>query len=124
MPRLLDRVLTTIRGPRIVPNFLIAAIGAAFAALFYVGPLPLSLRGTAAILIAGATFGIFLATAVYVFRDLPETGFYSAAAVAGAAGGAAWWLIVRPSTSILFALLIGAGITLIAAQIEDRPRAP
>ena len=73
----------TIRRPRIVPNFLIAAVVGAFVALLYVGPLPFSLRGTVAILTAGATFGIFLATPVYLFRDLPDAAFYSVAAVAG-----------------------------------------
>jgi len=114
----------TIRRPGIVPNFLIAAVVGAFVALLYVGPLPFSLRGTAAILTAGATFGIFLATPVYLFRDLPDAAFYSVAAVAGAAGGAGWWLIVRPSISILFVLLIGGGMALLAAVLEGRPAQP
>ena len=110
----------TARPPRIVPNFFIAAVVGAFVALLYVGPLPFSVRGTAAILTGGATLGIFLATAVYLFRGLSDAAFYSAAALAGAAGGAGWWLIVRPSISILFALLVGAGMALFAAVIEGR----
>jgi hypothetical protein len=113
----------TIRQPRIIPNFMSAVVGA-FVALLYLGPLPSSLRGTAAILAAGATFGIFLASAVYLFWGLPDAAFYSVAAVAGAAGGAGWWLIVRPSISILFPLLIGAGMALLAAVLEGRPAQP
>lgn len=114
----------TIRRPRILPNFLIAALVAAFVALLYVGPIPFSVRGTAAILGAGASFGVFLATAVYLFRGLPGATFYSAVVVAGAAGGVAWWLIVRPSSSVLFAVVIGAGFALIAAIFEDRVAQP
>jgi hypothetical protein len=110
----------TIRRPRILPNFLIVALVAAFVALLSVGPIPFSVRGAAAILAAGATFGIFAAAAVYLFRDLSGAAFYPAVAVAGAVGGCAWWLIVRPSSSVLSAAVIGAAITLLAAIFEGR----
>jgi len=115
----------TIRRPRILPNFFIAALGGAAVALLYLGPLPWSVRGTVAILGAGAACGLFLATAVYFFRDLPGARFYGLTAVAGAVGGGAWWIIVRPSSSALLAVLLGAGITLSAAVLEGRlaPRA-
>jgi hypothetical protein len=96
-----------------------AALVAAFVALLYVGPIPFSIRGTAAILGAGTTYGFFLATSVYLFRKLSGVTFYSGIAVAGAAGGGAWWLIVRPSSPILYAVLIGAGIAVASAVLED-----
>ena len=114
----------TIHRTRILPNFLIVALVFAFVALLYVGPTPLSVRGTAAILGAGASFGIICAAAVYLFRDLSGAAFYSAVVVAGAAGGGAWWLIVRPASSVLSAVAIGAGIALITAIFEGRATKP
>jgi hypothetical protein len=108
-----------IRRHRVLPNFLMAALVAAFVALLYVGPIPFSIRGTTAILGAGAMYGFFLATSIYLFRELRGAAFYSVLAAAGAAGGSAWWLIVRPSSPILYAVLIGAGIAVISAVLED-----
>jgi hypothetical protein len=114
----------SIRPPRVLPHFLIGAVVGAVVALLSLGPFPFSFRGTVAILAAGATFGVFAAGAVYAFRDLPGVRFYPVVAIAGALGGGAWWLIVRPSSSLVLAVVIGAGITLIAALLEGRNDRP
>jgi hypothetical protein len=108
---------TMIRRLRALRKVLIFALVTALLALFYLGPHPFSLRGAAAILAAGAAFGVVL----LLFGDPPRgIMFYAETAVAGAAGGSTWWLIVQPSNSLLLAALSGATITVFTVVLEGR----
>jgi len=118
------RPLDNKRRPRVLPLFLAASFGGAVVALAYLGPPSFTLQGISAIVGAGATYGVVFGAAVYLFQKLPRTAFCAVAALAGAAGGMAWWFVVRPTSSILLAALIGMGLSFITAVFESRHAQP
>ena len=107
-PRRLHIVVYLIHRPSLLRTVATGVVLGAVTAITRLGPHPFSLRGVAPILAAGAAFGVVAGT---VRRSIPRpsTAFlYILLTVAGGVGGMVWWLLIRPSSSILIAVALGA----------------